>query len=213
MATNSFTEIDYLDEARERATEYFKDKDVFDRYLQLCLSPLIELQTVYKDLMQLRSIDTAVGAQLDIIGYIVGQPREIFNATNTPFFGFDTSPGARTFGESSDPTTGGIWRSFGQPENDARYLSDSEYRRAIKVKILKNTSQCTLDQLLEAVCILYDVPPTPATGVVLVDHATIELYIGRTLNDPSTSPFPGLDEEEIGKRYLPIPMGLNVIFM
>ncbi len=75
MSLVPFDVFDYLGIAREDVTEQFKDKTVFDKFLQLLLDANIELQYVYKDLMQLRSIDTATGAQLDLIGEIVGQER------------------------------------------------------------------------------------------------------------------------------------------
>ena len=77
MAINGFDVVPYLDVARERKTFAFSDKVVFDKYLQLLLMGQIELQETLKDLMQLRSIDTAEGEQLDIIGRIVGQEREL----------------------------------------------------------------------------------------------------------------------------------------
>ena len=79
MAINDFSIVDYLEEGRSRVTEQFKDKNVFDKYLQLLLGGKIELQEVFRQLMQERSIDTATGAQLDIIGDIVGQPRELID--------------------------------------------------------------------------------------------------------------------------------------
>ncbi len=66
---NEFNTVDYLEEARDRVTQQFKDQDIFDRYLQILLINNTELQDVIKDLMQKRSIDTAEGVQLDIIGY------------------------------------------------------------------------------------------------------------------------------------------------
>ena len=95
MTTNAFTEIDYLAEGRGRVTEQFKNKPVFDAFLKLVMDYLNELQTVYKDLMQLRSINTATGAQLDLIGNIVGQPRTLVNYDAFPYFGFDGATAAK----------------------------------------------------------------------------------------------------------------------
>lgn len=82
MATNPFNFVDYLELARSRTTEQFKleNAPVFDRYLQLLVVEIQNLQQVFRDLKQLRSLDTAVGDQLDIIGDIVGQDRVLLSA-------------------------------------------------------------------------------------------------------------------------------------
>lgn len=72
---NPYVEIDYLTEARSRVTYQFQDKQIFDKYVQLLISQSSSTQETLKQLMQLRSIDTAFGATLDIIGNIVGQER------------------------------------------------------------------------------------------------------------------------------------------
>ena len=63
MATNPFSVEDYLAVARSRVTELFKDKPIFDRYLQILIDENIEIQNVFKDLMQKKSIDTATDEQ------------------------------------------------------------------------------------------------------------------------------------------------------
>lgn len=82
---NSFQIIDYLAEARTRYTEQFRYDEsgasapIFDKYVQLLLGGKVELQEVFRQLMQERSLDTAVGVNLDNIGEIVGQPRTLLS--------------------------------------------------------------------------------------------------------------------------------------
>ena len=213
MTMNEYVTKDYLSEMRENVTEQFKDKDVIDRYIQLFVSQYTDLQQAFKDLMQLRSLDTATGVHLDNIGYIVGQPREIFNAATTPFFGFDGAPGARTFGDVTNSTLGGRWRSVEEPESGSRYLNDEEYRRVIRVKILNNVTKCTKENFIEAAWLLFDLNASYGSTVDIINHATIQLTLGRAVSSESLSPFPGLDEIELGRRYLPIPLGciLNIV--
>ena len=80
MAVNQFETEQFLDVARGRITEQFRTKPVMDRYLQLLMSGKEELQGVLSDVMKLRSIDTAVGVQLDVIGIIVGRERGIVSS-------------------------------------------------------------------------------------------------------------------------------------
>lgn len=213
MSLNDFTIQDYLEDARGKVTQQFVDKLVFDKYLQLLLSELSELQLVMKDLMQLRSLDSATGAQLDNIGYIVGQPREVFNATLIYYFGFDGASGAQTFGDTTDPDVGGVWRHSSQPESGSRLLSDDEYRRAIKVKIIKNTSNCSFASVERAAIELFSLSSVNSDYVNIVDHHTIDIFKSSGWNNPVATNFPGLDEVEVGDRYLPIPLGVTVNYI
>ena len=111
---NSFEVVDYLTEARGRVTEQFTNKIVFDKYLQLLISAQVEVQQVFKNLMQLRSVDTATGAQLDIIGNIVGQDRVLLNADFYTFFGFQGALKAGTFGDVNSPGVGSMFLNFGR---------------------------------------------------------------------------------------------------
>jgi hypothetical protein len=208
MSVNPFTEIDYLADARTRYTEQFKNKVVFDKYVQLFLNEFTELQTVYKDLMQLRSLDTATGAQLDIIGEIVGQPREVVDVTIYNF-GFEGAAGALSFGDPSNPLVGGFWRRSTDPISGARYLNDIEYRTLIKVKIIKNTSNgCINDVLLAAQILLneYNI-------IIEADsNAEIRIDLQRAWDDVNYTLFLGINEKSLARKYLPIPNGVLLNF-
>src|SRR6478609_9253756 len=103
MTSPNFTVIDYTEEARTRVTEQFKEQPVFDRYLQLLTKAQIDLENTFKDLLQLRDIDTATGAQLDIIGRIVGQDRELIAADLYDFFGMIGALNAFPMGDVNNP--------------------------------------------------------------------------------------------------------------
>lgn len=88
---NPFEIVEYLTEARSRYTQQFlydpvedEGAKVFDKYIQVLLGGKIELQEVFRQLMQDRSLDTATGAQLDSIGEIVGQSRTLVNVQTIP---------------------------------------------------------------------------------------------------------------------------------
>lgn len=88
---NPFEIVPYLEEARSRYTEQLKYDPltgdgavIFDKYIQVLLGGKIELQEVFRQLMQDRSLDTAVGAQLDVLGEIVGQSRTLVNVQTMP---------------------------------------------------------------------------------------------------------------------------------
>lgn len=155
MEKNEFQIVDYLDEARSRVTEQFKDKDIFDRYLRLLISEAANLQFTMRDLMQLRSIDTAQGKQLDIIGEIVGRPRGLIASDAFSFFGFDGDPQSGKFGSLTDPQAGAPFWSLGSPKTGSRVPSDEEYRLLIKAKIIKNTTRSTPEDTIKAFSFLF----------------------------------------------------------
>lgn len=180
---NEFQEIDFLNEARGRVTEQFKNKDVFDRYLQLLISEQVELQMHLRDLMQLRSIDTASGKQLDIIGEIVGRPRGLIYGADTKFFGMVDQPPYPTntgsFGSLTDAQAGSVFWSQGTPLSGTRTPTDEEYRLLLKAKIIKNTTRSTPEDTIQAFKFLF------TTGQATIDEyapARVRIGIGKLLS-------------------------------
>jgi hypothetical protein len=210
LPTNPFLTYDYLQEARDRVTEQFKDKEVFDKYLQLMLYANIELQEVFKDLMQKRSLDTAVGAQLDIIGDIVGQPRELIDTALIEYFAFDGYPDAQSYGDLNDGSVGGFYYSFGDPLAGNTLLNDDQYRLFIKAKIIKNNTQATPDQFLDFVSFVFG---ATVNNVVAEGNASFTLMVGKELNSfekallTYTSTYNGY-----ASPFVPKPIGVRVNF-
>lgn len=174
-----FNEQDYLEIARGRVTEQFKNKDIFDRYLQLLINQQTELQQVFKDLLQKRSIDEATGAMLDIIGEIVGQPRELISADLFDFFGFQGALKAGSFGDTASVTVGSRFYDFGTPLGGNILLDDETYRLFIKAKILKNNTASTPEELIAFVNFLFGTSQTYITE----GNAEYTIFFGRELNE------------------------------
>lgn len=149
MLVNSYEEKDYLKEMRDRVTFAFEDKPVFDKFLQLFADASLELQDAMRALMQDRSIDTAEGAQLDIIGNIVGQPRVLLAAEIMDYFGFNEVPTAQSFGDLNDPSAGGIWWDLNTNLAGDVELTDNQYRIFIKAKIMRDTTRATPEDIIE----------------------------------------------------------------
>lgn len=148
---------DYLSEARSRVTEAFKEKPVFDKYLQLSSATSAEIQSVALDLYSKRWIDTAVGAQLDILGNIVGQPRELVGADFYKFFGYEGNIQSNSFGTITDPTVGGYYRTGDVKTAGNIILDDYLYRRFIKGKIIKNKTRATPEDVIKFIDFVFDV--------------------------------------------------------
>jgi hypothetical protein len=174
-----FTDAEYLEEARERSTEQFKNKEVFDKYLQLLIDQQESIQQVFKDLIQKRSIDEATGATLDIIGEIVGQPRELISADLFDFFGFQGALKADTFGDFGQPAVGSRFYDFGTPLGGNVLLDDETYRLFIKAKILKNRTASTPEEFLAFVNFLFG---TSTTAIIAEGSAEYTVLFGRELS-------------------------------
>lgn len=178
MATNEFVSVPYLEQARERVTEQFKDAPVFDKYLQLLIEDSLELQTVLKDLMEKRSIDTAVGRQLDILGDIVGQPRTLVNADLFTFFGFMGNWQADSYGSLDDVGVGSVWWDGEASTTGNITLNDDLYRLLIKAKIAKNTTRATPEEVMNFTNFIFS---TDGSTVIDEGQAKFILMIGRSL--------------------------------
>jgi hypothetical protein len=204
---NSFEVVEYLEEARSRVTDQFKDKPVFDKFVQLMLSNNINIQLALKDLMQKRSIDTAEGVQLDILGDIVGQPRVLLSTDLIRYFAFQGSPEAQGFGSTDNPTVGGLFYSFGDPLSGNTLLNDAQYRLFIRAKIMKNITTATTEEMISFIRFVF--------GAVVVaisqGNAEFTLLVGRELTSferlllTYTSNIDGYDAP-----FLPKPVGVRV---
>lgn len=163
---NKFHKTPYLEEMRERVTFAFKNSRVFDKYLRLFNVEVEELQEALRQLMQDRSIDTAKGVQLDIIGDIVGQPRELVDSDLIPFFGFEGALEARSYGDLNDRSVGGFYWDINSPTTGNVLLNDDQYRIFIRAKIIKNFTRATPEDVINFIKFVF--------GAEIVQIATDE---------------------------------------
>jgi len=214
---NNFFIEQYLEVARSRVTEQFKfnteDQSgalIFDKYLQLLLGGKIELQEIFRQLMQERSIDTATGAQLDIIGEIVGQPREIIDSALLVFFAFQGYPDAQSYGDLNNSSLGGPYWNINNPLAGNTLLTDEQYRLFIKAKILKNSTNATPDQFIHFMQFVFGID---LNLVVAEGNAEFTVMMGRELTSfekvllTYTSYSAGYPS-----RFIPKPIGVKVNF-
>ena len=150
----------------------FKGKRVLRAILEALGEEMDELEQVFADLRDKRWIDTGEGAQLDGIGTIVNQPRQIADAIQIAFFGFQGQDNALGFeqGRFRDQ-----WETWLQSVN----LSDPEYRKLLWLKVFKNISTGTAEDTIVSTRRIFDAP-----YVVLSElgNAKIFIGIGRLLN-------------------------------
>lgn len=176
---NPLEPLDYLEQARSRVTSQLEDKDIFDRYLQLLISEQTDLFQVFKDLLEKRSIDTAEGEQLDVIGRIVGQPRELIDTDLLSYFAFDGYPEAQSYGDLNNSAVGGFYYSLGTPLAGNTLLNDEQYRLFIRAKVIKNNTAATPEQFLEFISFVFGVD---INNVVSEGNAEFTIFVGKELS-------------------------------
>ncbi len=211
---NPFVIDSYLSVARSRVTQQFMlDADgsgpiVFDKFLELLLGGKIELQEIFRQLMQERSLDTATGAQLDIIGDIVGQPRELIDTALLTYFAYLGYPEAESYGDLTNPSVGGFYRGLNDPLAGNTLLNDDQYRLFIKAKIIKNNTNATPNQLLEFLKFVFN---SDHNQLVEEGDAAYTILIGKELSTfekvlltyvSYSSGYPS--------RFVPKPIGVRV---
>lgn len=179
MSIPDFIEFDYLEEARDRVTEQFKEKDVFDKYLQLLIDQQESIQQVFKDLIQKRSIDEATGVTLDVIGEIVGQPRELIAVDLFNWFSFQGVPIEGSFGDLSDTTLGNRFWDLDLALSGNVLMDDQTYRLFIKAKILKNTTSSTPEEFINFVRFIFGAQYNVVVGE---GQAEFTFLIGKVLS-------------------------------
>lgn len=208
---NEFQIIDYLAEARARYTEQFKyaSAPIFDSYVQVLLKGKLELQEVFRQLMQERSLDTATGVNLDNIGEIVGQDRELLSVDVLDYFGFSGQVNAGSFGKLADPTVGAMFYSLNSPDAGNVLLTDDIYRLFIKAKIFKNSMSATPEEFISAVMLIFGVDKVQITE----GRAHITVLIGKSLS-PMERALLNYVSYSSGypSRLVPRPLGVSLEF-
>ncbi len=74
---NSTYISDHIARAKDRLIEQYKEKPKIEGLLEAIVKPLQELEDLFLALGTERWIDSAIGAQLDVVGKIVGALREV----------------------------------------------------------------------------------------------------------------------------------------
>ena len=152
----------------------FQGKKVLSAILEALGEEMAELDSAFRDLKEKRWIDTGEGAQLDGIGEIVGQPRQIEQAIPLVFFGFTHQAETVGFGK-------GRMRHHKESWLASSNLQDTEYRLLLWHKIFKNTSDGTTESTIQSIRYIYQLSGKEKVVLEEVGNATIAIGIGRVL--------------------------------
>lgn len=140
--------------ALDRLAHQYRDSSKLQAVVALVIGEVVTLRDAIVSMEALRTIDTAEGDGLDIIGEIVGQPRELWGVVALDFFALHNGtggPAAEGFGDLTDASDGLRFRSVNEAEAANRDLGDAEYRRLLRAKILRNRSQARPEDIIASV--------------------------------------------------------------
>lgn len=194
------TDLNVLTEYSNLLTVQYKTKPKMVATTQLLVAQSLcdglpqQLQTCF-------NLDTAVGAQLNILGNIVGVPRNIYGLDlSHTFFAYTdyaTSLGGLGFGSYTDsPYSSSLFRSY---FDSATYtLTDFEMRSLIKIKILFNNIFSSTKNIVDGLWELF------GYNVSFVDNKN--MTISYTVVNPYQTVF-------LAAQYLnilPRPMGVSL---
>lgn len=129
------------------ATEY-REAPNLRGYIDALLKGHTLLDEIFVELGLRLDIDAMSGANLDVIGRIIGQSRIVIDASGVPFFGFMGNPQAYGFGDPRDPSVGGRFRAPGEALTGNKRLIDSEYRTFLKARVIRNHSKSLGDDVI-----------------------------------------------------------------
>ena len=175
--------IDHKTSAESRLVTQFKESTKLISYIKALLIEADSLEAVYQSLLADRWIDTAEGINLDVLGSIVGQPRDVIAAELFGYFGFAVNLESGPFGSVSDSSLGNRFREVGEAINGNRALSDEEYRTWIRARIAKNRTSSTPEDIISQLQLIFG-----TTQILLMDGDTeYSISIGRLLTGDEKS--------------------------
>ena len=144
-------------------------------------------------------VDTAVGAQLDIIGKIVGAQREVLGLTiDKKYFSYESAPDPNGFNRAGNIKKDVLFKNRRNSKDSVYTLLDPDYRSLIKFKIVSNHAKASMEAIDDAI---FDVFGNDAT-VINNKNMTIT-YMITAANVPGL-----LAAYKLG--YLPRPNGVGV---
>lgn len=126
--------IIHSDLVEERLASQFQESPNLIAYIKALTKVADELDCVFEDLHSVVDLDNATGAQLDLVGQLVGQPRAFVPNIDPATFTFDIGPGF---------DLGEFIINDGFTE-----LSDEDYRKWIRARIVRNTNQITPEDII-----------------------------------------------------------------
>lgn len=175
-------------------TSEHADKPKFVAMVAAVAGAFVDSQNFLNGITAAFDLDTATGAQLDVIGLWVGIPRRINVPVSNVYFAWDTA------GIGWDQ---GVWFSTGDPSDSISVLDDDTYRLVLRAKIAANNWDGTT---ITAAPILNSIFNGRGTYVQLNDNGDMSFNVYIMGPEPSA-----LKKALIAGDYIPVkPAGVRV---
>ena len=195
-------EQDYKTTALSRLTDRHRSDETFLAILDTLVEIKSQRQQQYLDIADtFLDIDKSEGKNLDLIGKLIGEERTLVNFIDRSYFGF---LGAR-LSESYDI---GYWYSlYKNKYGTLRTLTDEEYRRVLKARVVKNSSDNNRNSFIEVLNILSG----NTNSSVIESYYNTAITVNVEDVDGLVSYY--LSKYKSDRNLIPVPLGrrLNVI--
>lgn len=179
-------------------------------FLTAILEEVTECQVALFEVLNGFDLDDAKDEALDILGRWTGLPRPLIDAGVFTYFGFFGDPGVLGFGNLEDPAAGGRFASLFTPTEGIVPMGDNDYRLNIKAKIIRNTTECRPDDILDIVALVFG--DTAAT-VATTGEAEFTLTFSITLTAIEQALLNLDDLNGKGDRLIPRAAGVKKVYV
>ena len=174
--SDNLNQLDHEAQAVSRLLTQFRDATTLQGYIKALMSEANPIEMALFDTLTKRGIDTAEGVQLDILGDIVGQSREIVDASALTFFGYVGAPtNVGGYGSAR-------YLSEGESTIGTRDLTDEEYRLFIRARVAKNHSSGTINDTVNLVSFIVG-----STNIIVTDGTEPATFSVGVLEDDITA--------------------------
>lgn len=174
-------------------TTEHSDKPKYMAMLQAVLGPMVDALNASQELPADFDLDSAVGAQLDIVGLWVGISRRVKTPLVGVYFSLDTAGLGFDFG---------AWKGPFDPDSGVVELDDETYRILIRAKIGANHWDGTLGASKKILDLVF----SGETFVFIQDNQDMSMTIGVSGAPPSS-----ISLALLTGGYIPIkPEGVRV---
>lgn len=134
--------------------EQYQSSTNLKAYINIFMKELNLLFKATDDTYFGRLVVNAVGYQLDVIGKILQQSRNMV-LTEDPFFGFQGATGADGMADEATPLDGGIFKDGGVSHYEISPLSDDMYRRVLLARgMIVSQEVLSVSRLYEVLYVL-----------------------------------------------------------
>lgn len=160
--------------------DQYQNKPILRQYFQAFFDEMDWLFESLDNVYLGRFLDQAVGIQLDILGAIINQGRDV--ELPDLEFGFVGATNATKMADEATPADGGIFRDESSVGFTKTPLSDTVYRRLLRAKAqLHNRHDCSINNIYHATTTLLGKTPRRMEIVSLgVRQLTLKIAIEDT---------------------------------